>query len=407
MIRVGNRLRQALKWPITAAIRIGLRNERVRRLVVAEIGRLGRPTERRTSESTGGVERTAASQVLERVFVDRHGGRHPIDPELRDRLKPGWHSMLDPQAAAAPPTDESLRARIRKAEGIVRETGDLLGAICGSPIRGRILEVGTYDGAVAFELAHLPGTDIVASDLARYYVRQRPSTTSGGSTASAADAEVESQQAVLAALRERVRHLAGRPPGAVLFVEDDIASSALEAGSFDAILSYEVLEHVQQPDRAILAMARLLAPGGLGYHEYNPFFSVLGGHSLCTLDFPWGHARLDADDFERYLAELRPRELEQAMRFYRENLNRLTLADLRRHVANAGLELLALIPWHERTRVPMLTPDVLAETRRTYSTATAEDLLGSYVSLVVRRPTDEGDPAGRQRAGSRRGASPS
>ncbi len=137
-------------------------------------------------------------------------------------------------------------------------------------------------------------------------------------------------------------------------------------------------------------MAGLLKPGGVMYHDYNPFFSAKGGHSLCTLDFPWGHARIDADDFERYLAELRPGEQEQALRFYRESLNRMSLADLRGAIAAAGLELVTLVPWTERGLVARLSPEVASEVQRTYPTAGVEDLLATFVSVIARRPPARG-----------------
>jgi hypothetical protein len=133
-------------------------------------------------------------------------------------------------------------------------------------------------------------------------------------------------------------------------------------------------------------MARLLRPGGILYHDYNPFFSSIGGHSLCTLDFPWGHVRLDAGDFERYLREIRPTEVDQGLRFYTESLNRMTLAEMRAGIVSAGLELLAVVPWYERALVQGVTPDVLAEVQRTYPEATTEDLLATFVAVVARRP---------------------
>ena len=151
-------------------------------------------------------------------------------------------------------------------------------------------------------------------------------------------------------------------------------------------MSFEVLEHVGEPAAAFAGMARLLRPGGLAYHDYNPFFSINGGHSLCTLDMPWGHARLDDGDFERYVGELRPAEANQALRFYRESLNRMTLADLRAAIAAAGLEVVALLPWVDRGLVGRLTPAVLPEVRRVYPAATIDDLLATFVAVVVRRP---------------------
>ena len=139
------------------------------------------------------------------------------------------------------------------------------------------------------------------------------------------------------------------------------------------------------------------------YHDYNPFFAANGGHSLCTLDFPWGHARLDAADFKRYVADLRPDEFDQALRFYSESLNRMTRAELRDSIADAGLDLLHVLPWSDRALVRHLTPDVVAEVSRVHPRATIEDLITTFVVVVARRPheplalrrsLDEG-PAGR------------
>ena len=283
--------------------------------------------------------------------------------------------MLDPVAVAEPPDDEALRKRSTNAARVVGEARRLVDTIAGKPLGGRILEIGCFDGSAAYELARIPGSTVVATDLARYYLIQRPGD--------ADTADLTGQQAWLAALRERARIVAGASPGSVEFLEDDITESALEPASFDAIVSFEVLEHVQDPRAALAAMRRLLRPGGVVYHDYNSFFSAIGGHSLCTLDFPWGHARLDAGDFERYLAEKRPAEVEQANRFYTESLNRLTVADLRADAAAAGLEVLAVLPWHDRTRAAEVSPDVLAEVRRTYPAVTVEDLLATFIAFVA------------------------
>lgn len=326
---------------------------------------------RRTPKPSTGAQGT---------FVDRHGTGHRLDPGLRDRLKPGWQMMLDPDAVAQPPSDATLAERAAKAATLVGEADVLIASVAGRQLAGRILEIGCYDGAIAFELARRPGTAAVASDLARYYVVQRPGQP--------VESDVTAQQAFLTGIRERARAVAGVAPGIVQFVEDDITTSRLEPGTFDAIVSFEVLEHVQRPVDAFAAMARLLKPGGVAYHDYNPFFSAKGGHSLCTLDFPWGHARLDAGDFERYVREYRPAEIDQARRFYRESLNRMTIADLRSAIAAAGLELLMVLPWSERPLASRLEPSMIDEVRREHPTATAEDLLATFVGIVLRRPTE-------------------
>jgi SAM-dependent methyltransferase len=356
-----------LKGLVRAGIRRGLRHQGVRAVVAAELKRLGPTTVQAPTPS--------ALPGLAEPFVDRHGAVHPLDPTLRDRLKPGWRVMLDPVAVAEPPNDEALRKRATNAQRVVGEARRLVETIAGKPLGGRILEIGCFDGSAAYELARIPGSAIVATDLARYYLVQRPGDPD--------TADLTGQQDWLAALRERARIVAGASPGSVEFLEDDITESALEPASFDAIVSFEVLEHVRRPRAALAAMARLLRPGGVIYHDYNSFFSAIGGHSLCTLDFPWGHARLDAGDFERYLVEKRPAEAEQANRFYTESLNRLTIGDLRADAAAAGLAVLAVLPWHDRARAAEVSPDVLAEVRRIYPAVTVEDLLATFIAFVA------------------------
>lgn len=354
------------KRSVRGVVRRGLSIGPVRRLVEGELARVAKSS--------------AAAPKSMPTFTDRHGVEHHLDPTLRDRLKPNWRVMCDADAMAAPPTDEALRGRVRKAVKAATELERILALTSGTAVTGRILEVGCYDGSAAFELSKRPGTSIVASDLTRYYVFQHPGT--------AADEALAAEEVALARLRDRARLAAGRPEGSVTFVEDDVTISALETASFDLIVSFEVLEHLQRPGDAFAAMARLLRPGGVAYHDYNPFFSSIGGHSLATLDFPWGHARLDGDDVERYLREIRPTEAEQALRFYRGSLNRMTLADLRSAISAAGLELVALIPWYQRSLLNEATGQALTEVQATYPDATIDDLLATFVAVVARRPVD-------------------
>ena len=350
----------------------------MRRLVGSELARVTRPADTGTGRPTPPIA-SPAPVADERRFVDRHGTVHVLDPALRDRLKPAWRTMVDPAQAAEAPTDAALRERAKKASTSVAEANALLAATTGRTLTGRILEIGCYDGSTVFATAADPGADVVGSDLARYYVVQRPGDPPSPEA-------VEAHQAALGELRERARVIAGMEPGRVSFVEDDITRSTLEPGSFDAIVSFEVLEHLLDPPAAFEAMAALLKPGGIVYHDYNPFFAMNGGHSLVTLDVPWGHARFDEADVERYVREIRPTEVDQALRFYRESLNRMTRADLMAALDGAGLETVAIIPWTQRGLVPQLTRDVVTDVQRTYPRVRADELLQTFVSVVARKP---------------------
>jgi 2-polyprenyl-3-methyl-5-hydroxy-6-metoxy-1,4-benzoquinol methylase len=360
------------KRGIRAAVRRALDQRRIRALVEADLAN------RRGRSKADPATPPAKSSVGPGVFVDRFGTGHPLDPGLRDRLKPQWRTMFDPVARAQPFSDAVLQSRAAKAERTVAESSALVASVAGMPLGGRILEVGCHDGAVAHQLSRQPGNVVVASDMARYYLVPGSDESSGD--------ELEMQQVKLAELRARAGSFAGPDVGRVEFVEDDITATNLAPVSFDAIVSFEVLEHVASPAAAFASMARLLKPGGIAYHDYNPFFSSNGGHSLCTLDFPWGHARLDDADFERYLREIRPSETDEALRFYLESLNRMTMADLRAAVDAAGLELLEIIPWTDRKLAPDLSESVVAEVRRSYPAATAADLLATFVAVIARMP---------------------
>lgn len=366
------------KRAVRGAVQRLLDGPRLRAVVEADLA--ARRVERKAAANAGPPPFPAGT-----VFVDHRGTRHVLDPGLRDRLKPAWRTMFDLVAIAAPPGPAAVRARAAAATRAVADTAGLVATIAGRPLAGRILEVGCHDGAAAFALAALPGTSVVASDLARYYLTQGPA---GPAASPPPDpvAELAAQQDRLTALRRSAAAETGLAFETVAFVEDDITASSLEPGTFDAIVSFEVLEHLADPPAAFAAMARLLKPGGIAAHDYNPFFSVNGGHSLATLDVPWGHARFDDADVERYVREIRPGEVDQALAFYRTSLNRMTIADLERAVASAGLELLAVVPWVDRRLVPTLMPEILDDVRRLHPTADATDLLATFVSVLARRP---------------------
>lgn len=324
------------------------------------------------------------TQVFGR-FTDSAGNQFELLSGLRDHIKPGWQAMLSPQAGYALPLPGEVRARCQHARAAV---GGLVAALANFGVdlrRRRVLEIGCYDGSTTYGLADAGAGEVTGTDISRYYMNQ-----SAGPVGS--PEAVAAVTAYLDALRRIYAGAWGHParPGAgdaeVRFVEDDIAASALPPESFDVICSWECLEHFTDAAGALRQIHRLLRPGGVAYHEYNPFFSLNGGHSLCTLDFVWGHVRLTEADFTRYLAEFRPGERELALRFYRQNLNRMTLADLAAWGADARLETLALVPWPRRSHWQLLPGGCLQQARRNHAALSPLDLISPTVWVVHRRP---------------------
>jgi SAM-dependent methyltransferase len=228
----------------------------------------------------------------------------------------------------------------------------------------RVLDVGTGSGYLAFALAGL-GAEVVGVD-------------------------VDPDTYVTASERAQMRELLAGPAGSVELRRADVHALPFEDGSFDLVISMTAVEHFTDVRLAFREMARVLAPGGVTHHGVDPWFGIAGGHSLCTLDFPWGHLRLSPDETERYLREQRPNEAADAIALRREGFQSppLTLAESRQAVEAAGLEILR---WHEQPlparslHRAAATARVLRDCRRFHPRVTRNDLLTLTYTVTARR----------------------
>ena len=136
---------------------------------------------------------------------------------------------------------------------------------------------------------------------------------------------------------------AARCPSGVLLEKKDFF--ALDSGTFDLILMRDVLEHIPDAEGALRKAASLLAPGGLLFASFAPFWSPFGGHQHngtgVFANVPWLHAlpeawfrralKLGGNSYKsgKALAD----DMESVLR------TRLTLGRFRRMVPAAGLRL--------------------------------------------------------------------
>ncbi len=167
---------------------------------------------------------------------------------------------------------------------------------------------------------------------------------------------------------------------------DDISIEKLSSrDEFDAIVSWQTLEHIENPERAFKRMFRALKNGGFCFHEYNPFFSHTGGHSLCTLDCLYGHCRLSATDFKNYIKQFRPEEEKMAIEFYEHSLNRMSLADLNSYLQLAGFKTVSILPWISRDGLKRFDEKVLRQVQANYPTVCDIDLLATSVCVLIQK----------------------
>ena len=243
------------------------------------------------------------------TFTDSVGNSHVLYNGLRSKLKPEWQKMVASNSALPKTFNfEALVAKGNEAAQKLIETAEIYGK---DITQTSILEIGCNTGATSFALAQKGAVKVVGTEFSGYKVS---SIKKNGVTK-------ESLQEIADDLKNARETLSGlfTNYAKVEFADDDICNSKLEQNRFDLICSWDVLEHLHNTTDAFSSMRKLLSPGGIMIHEYNPYFCLNGGHSMCTLDFPWGHTRLNEQDFSRYIDEVRPNEKDKAISFYRKN----------------------------------------------------------------------------------------
>jgi 2-polyprenyl-3-methyl-5-hydroxy-6-metoxy-1,4-benzoquinol methylase len=310
----------------------------------------------------------------------------PLYSGYRDFVVPGWRGMTKPDSGELHIPDSITASKaIALAENSTAQTLRFLD-IMGFSISGKnVLEIGCYDGTRSFSLAAAGAGKVLGSDVTAYYVRQTISQAEENMTVSAT--QDKHYRNGLDRIRDYYKATIPHRSGAVAFADDDISETSLFPESYDCIFSFEVLEHVQNPEKVFRNIGKLLKPGGFAFHEYNPFFAMNGGHSLCTLDFPWGHASLSPAGFKAYLQQFRPAEINVAWQFYTHNLNRMAVADMHTFSAQAGLKTLSCIFWPEHAHMQALSNETLCTVNKIYPNVTINDLISPTVWVLHVKPT--------------------
>lgn len=157
--------------------------------------------------------------------------------------------------------------------------------------------------------------------------------------------------------------------------------------TFDVVVSTSVIEHLNNVEKSFREMKRVLRPKGLCVHFYGPYFGPIGGHSLLTLDFPWGHLRLTRDELGEYLQRVRPNEVAKAKDFLEKEMpiHPKSLSEVAESATRAGFQILC---WQEGIReshYPWVTGRLLDEVKASFPSITVRDLVVDTVWMVLRK----------------------
>ena len=185
-----------------------------------------------------------------------------------------------------------------------------------------LLDVGCGDGANCLQFALEPIREVVGIDLFL--------------PLNAADARGEQARALAREILE------GRPfPKGVRFQGMDATAMSFADATFDLVVSRSAMEHIAPTESVLREIARVTKPGGLVYLGIDPFYWVRGCHKRGVVDIPFAHARMDLDDYARFV-EARENAATAAKRRRRlETLNRFTVQQWREKIEAMPCEVLS------------------------------------------------------------------
>ena len=312
------------------------------------------------------------------VFVDSKGNKYDLLKGYRDLIKPGWQNMFKIELRNPEVNYFVKKSALKKIKLVLK----YLRIYNISLKEANILEIGCYGGADTYALASLGARNIDAIDMPEYGVRQNFNKKENNIQ------HINEQSGFLKKLRKATAKLFSADFNInkkVNFFDQDITYFNQE-NNYDLIISWETLEHITNPEVALKNMFKALKPGGICFHEYNPFFSINGGHSLCTLDFPYGHVRLLPMDFESYIRTYRPKELSVALNFYYKCLNRMTMSELVQYSKEAGFELLDIQCWKNKDDMVTIDEIIVSQCKDIYPSLTINDLLSKIVWVLLKKP---------------------
>jgi SAM-dependent methyltransferase len=310
------------------------------------------------------------------IYEDSYKNKYELLDGLRSKIRPNWERMLTSTKTAL--NGEYLSKQKSNGEIAVNKILPIIESLGKSVENSSILEVGCHSGASSFTLAELGASEVIGTEFSGYKVEAIDKNNKD------LENKLLEVNTHLRSIRNELAKLFNNS-NKVKFIDDDICNSTLTPSTFDIICSWEVLEHLHDTKKAFAFMAKLLKKGGIMIHEYNPFFCLNGGHSLCTLDMLWGHTQLNESDFADYLDKVRPNEKDRALSFYQKGLSRMTLHDLNIQLKEANLNVISILPFTKEQHLRMIDQKILERTQQHYPGATLLDLASPRIYVIAKK----------------------
>jgi len=317
--------------------------------------------------------------AVEDTFHDSHGNKHNLYKGYRTKIKPGWEQAFNSDWKSYNKSPGHIEKIVNSGKIAVERLLPIIELNVADIKNSRILEIGCSTGATTFSFANITSNEVVGTEFSGYKIESIDNNT---------QIEVSDLNEVnekLKVLRNLVKEKFSSTESKVKFIDDDICNSKLPKNSFDLICSWDVLEHIHKPLDAFKNIYNLLDEDGVAIHEYNPFFSLSGGHSPCTLDFPWGHVLLNNEDFKRFNEEKQSNRSNVALSFFHNGLNRMTINDLQNYCSESNLEIVSLLKFPKEQHLRMLNKDIFKLCKMNYPTVSIDDLVTPRIIVIMKK----------------------
>jgi SAM-dependent methyltransferase len=155
------------------------------------------------------------------------------------------------------------------------------------------------------------------------------------------------------------------------FTRGDAARLPFPDDAFDLVVTTDTFEHFPEPRPVLHEIARVLRPGGRIAALFGPFGSPLGSHLYEKIYTPWCHVLFSRDALAEAVREIARRRAttmdgegaraeiahaEEQVRYYDEDVNRMTLAHFKRVLAAEPR--LRVLVWRKHTpdKLRVLSP---------------------------------------------------
>ena len=304
-------------------------------------------------------------------FKLSNGYELPIVDGWREQIKSNWRKAYKEFEYSPIPIEKAnkLKHDIKMASYILSKYGI-------SIKDKKVMDVGCYLGIQCFGAIELGAKQAVGIDIPEYYINQSTK-------------DIDASK-ILEQRRNQIRkehpHIDNSK---ISFYDTSVFEMGFE-NEFDIIFSWETFEHIINPKEALKRIYKALKPGGISFHNYNPFFCISGGHSMCTLDFPFSHTLLTNEEFKNYISEFPPHNPppkynELSYNFFTKNLNRMTQQDLKNYINQEKFKLLDFIVIPDFNTLNNIDESVLELSKKLYPTITLNDFLCSNVYFIIQK----------------------